>query len=224
MGPTSAPESEARDDGRPRGRKQKKLDTSCPGSPLTAVIETPACRSLTSCATMTGLAPRCVFRCFRALERLGDRVTGAAGPFFIAFAIALLSVGIIGFCALTMFPHAWLLLTAISATPVEVVQPTLNYPWITTPICMLIAINLLSHYYYVCTVSPGFVDEPPRRSSRSISWAKKRRTGGGRALTSNTSDHVGVRWSDDVNITKATTSKCRRCGVVRPEVSFLGPQ
>ena len=30
---------------------------------------------------------------------------------------------------------------------------------------------------------------------------------------------VGVKWSDDVVVTKALVTKCRKCGVMRPEVS-----
>ena len=42
--------------------------------------------------------PRVVFRCFKALERFGDRVTGAAGPVFVALAVVLLSLGVFCFC------------------------------------------------------------------------------------------------------------------------------
>jgi hypothetical protein len=39
------------------------------------------------------------------LERLGDRITGAAGPFFVAFAIILISLGTVCFCQLFhLFP------------------------------------------------------------------------------------------------------------------------
>jgi palmitoyltransferase len=41
----------------------------------------------------------CVFRCFRAVERIGDRVTGAAGPFFVALAVGLIGTGAVCFCA-----------------------------------------------------------------------------------------------------------------------------
>ena len=39
-----------------------------------------------------------VFRCFKWLERLGDRVTGAAGPLFVFLAVVLLSTGTVAFC------------------------------------------------------------------------------------------------------------------------------
>ncbi|KAI0787365.1 DHHC palmitoyltransferase-domain-containing protein [Fomes fomentarius] len=138
--------------------------------------------------------PRCctrtVFRCFKWLERVGDRITGAAGPFFVAFAVILLTVGTLCFF--------------------EVVQPSLPYPWLTTPICVVIALNLLGHYYYVCTIPPGFVNDPPRIAGSGLLWAKKRRAAKHRALT-------GVRWSDDVHVTRAETTRCKRCGDMRPE-------
>lgn len=39
-----------------------------------------------------------VFRCFRAVERLGDKLTGAAGPLFVTLGVILLSVGATCFC------------------------------------------------------------------------------------------------------------------------------
>ncbi|KIJ60372.1 glycosyltransferase family 2 protein [Hydnomerulius pinastri MD-312] len=38
-----------------------------------------------------------VFRCFKWLERAGDRVTGAAGPYFVGLAVILISLGTISF-------------------------------------------------------------------------------------------------------------------------------
>ncbi|GLB40770.1 putative DHHC palmitoyltransferase family protein [Lyophyllum shimeji] len=117
---------------------------------------------LTSCS-------RTVFRCFKALERAGDRLTGAAGPFFVGLAVVLISTGAICFF--------------------DVIAPSLPYPLITLPLCLLIALNLFTHYFYVCTVRPGFVDEPPAEPGRSILWARRSRLAKGRALTG------GVRWS-----------------------------
>lgn len=98
---------------------------------------------------------------------------------------------------------------------VDIIQPTLSIPWLTTPICVLIAFNLVMHYYYVCTVAPGFVDDPIREPGRGIMWAKKRTLKGSKALT-------GVRWTHEegIKITKALTTKCRKCGQIKPEVSF----
>ncbi|KAI0819261.1 DHHC palmitoyltransferase-domain-containing protein [Trametes gibbosa] len=137
-----------------------------------------------------------VFRCFKCLERAGDRLTGAAGPVFVTLAVVLLSVGV--FCFF------------------EVIQPTLPLPWVTTPVCLLIALNLFAHYYYVCTISPGFVNDPPREAGAGLLWARKRQAGRGRQLP-------GVQWSEDVQVTRATTSKCRKCGEMRPEVCCSAP-
>lgn len=99
---------------------------------------------------------------------------------------------------------------------VDIIQPTLSIPWLTTPICALIAFNLLMHYYYVCTVHPGYVDDPIRESGHGIMWAKKRGLKRNKALT-------GVRWSHEegIRITKALTTKCRKCGQIKPEASPL---
>ncbi|KAJ3567662.1 hypothetical protein NP233_g6217 [Leucocoprinus birnbaumii] len=95
-----------------------------------------------------------VFRCFRALERFGDRITGAAGPYFVALAVILTGTGTVCFF--------------------DVIAPSLNYRFITIPICLLIAINLHAHYYFVCTVRPGFVDEPPASAGRGMLWLRRR--------------------------------------------------
>lgn len=96
-------------------------------------------------------------------------------------------------------------------TAVEVIQPSLPVPWLTTPICALAALNLFMHYYYVCTVTPGFVTDPPRQQGSGILWASRRLVD--MHLT-------GVRWSDDVRITEAAKTRCQRCREMRPEVRF----
>ncbi|KAF9444856.1 zf-DHHC-domain-containing protein [Macrolepiota fuliginosa MF-IS2] len=134
-----------------------------------------------------------VFRCFRALERLGDRITGAAGPYFVALAIILTSTGTVCFF--------------------DVIAPGLNYRLVTLPICILIALNLHMHYYYVCTVRPGFVEEPPKLQGHGLLWAKrraKRRGGDGGVLT------APVRVNG-ARVTVAEIMKCRKCGQQRPE-------
>jgi len=131
-----------------------------------------------------------VFRCFKWVERAGDALTGAAGPVFIFLAVVLLSVGAVCFF--------------------DVIMPSLRWPLLTTPLCLLIALNLFTHYYYACTIPPGFVDELPHLQNSGWRWAKKREMAQKKALT-------GVRWSDDLNVTKATVTKCRKCGELRPE-------
>ncbi|KAJ7253530.1 DHHC palmitoyltransferase-domain-containing protein [Mycena rebaudengoi] len=132
---------------------------------------------------------RTVFRCFKTLERLGDRITGAAGPYFVAFAVILVGLGTVCFF--------------------DVIMPSLRWPLITGPICVLIALNLHMHYFYVVTIPPGWVEDPPRDSKASILWATKKSPAKG-ALT-------GVRWSSELVITRAAVTKCRKCGQVKPE-------
>jgi hypothetical protein len=94
---------------------------------------------------------------------------------------------------------------------VNVILPTLPWPWLSTLPCFLIIINLFTHYYFACTVSPGFAGEPPQRLGRSLIWAKKRRA----YSISRTS---GVHWSSHLNITPASTTTCPKCGETKPEV------
>lgn len=44
---------------------------------------------------------RHVFRCFKGVERIGDRITGAAGPYFVGLAVILISLGTLNFCKYT---------------------------------------------------------------------------------------------------------------------------
>lgn len=71
------------------------------------------------------------------------------------------------------------------------------------------------HYYYVCTVPPGFVDDPPAEAGHGIMWAKKRPV-----EVANSRPLTGVRWSEQgrLRITRAATTNCRKCGQVKPEV------
>jgi hypothetical protein len=96
-----------------------------------------------------------------------------------------------------------------------VVQPGLPLPWLSSPPCMLIAVNLFMHYYYVCTVRPGYIDEPPRYPGTSFLWASPSRPR--RQLTTS-----GVRWSSpELEIVRANITRCKRCGEMRPEVSCI---
>ncbi|KAI0300409.1 zf-DHHC-domain-containing protein [Russula brevipes] len=139
---------------------------------------------------MPGSCTRFVFTCFKRVERCGDRLTGAAGPYFVAFATLLFVAGALCF--------------------LDVILPTIPWPWLTAPPCLLIIMNLFAHYYFVCTVSPGFADDPPQRAGQGFIWARKRRTHSG-ALTN------GVYWSSHLNITPASTTKCPKCGGSKPE-------
>ena len=97
---------------------------------------------------------------------------------------------------------------------VDVIAPTLSFPIVTIPICILIAFNLLMHYFYVVTVKPGFLEDSPREHGSSIFWAKKgNRKGKQKTLTG------GVRWtSRGVKVTPASYTRCSKCVKLRPEV------
>ena len=41
---------------------------------------------------------RQVFACFKSIEKLGERLVGAVGPYFVAAALSLISVGAVCFC------------------------------------------------------------------------------------------------------------------------------
>ena len=103
---------------------------------------------------------------------------------------------------------------------VEIIQPSLPFPWLTTPICVLIALNLFGHYYYVCTVQPGFVNDltHAHEPGTGVLWARRRVDAGAR-----TRPLTGVRWTEEegMPVTRAAMSKCKRCGEMRPEVSVL---
>jgi palmitoyltransferase len=88
---------------------------------------------------------------------------------------------------------------------VDVVAPTLCWPWLSLPACSLIALNLFAHYFYVITVSPGFVDEASLPVDTRWQWTRPKL-------------EVGTvrRWK--VDILKAGETTCRRCERTRPEV------
>ena len=80
---------------------------------LTCYLERSSGRSVNVCTTSTTiywqplgrsvtfktmLCSRSVFRCFKKLERWGNIVTGAAGPYFVGLAVILISLGTICFC------------------------------------------------------------------------------------------------------------------------------
>jgi hypothetical protein len=48
-------------------------------------------------AIMPGTRPRFIFACFKRIERCGDWLTGAAGPFFVAAATLLFVLGTLSF-------------------------------------------------------------------------------------------------------------------------------
>ncbi|KAF8150156.1 DHHC palmitoyltransferase-domain-containing protein [Crassisporium funariophilum] len=134
-----------------------------------------------------------VFRCFKTLERWGNKITGAAGPYFVGLAVILITLGTVCFF--------------------DVIAPSLSFRIITIPICIVIALNLHMHYYYAITVRPGFLEDPAREHGSSFLWAQKgKEKGKQRELTG------GVKWtSKGSKITPATTTKCLKCRSLRPE-------
>ncbi|KAI0036456.1 zf-DHHC-domain-containing protein [Vararia minispora EC-137] len=136
---------------------------------------------------MPSALPRCVFTCFRSIERWADRLTGFAGPYFVGLATILFTLGTLCF--------------------LEIVLPSLPYPFFTAPPCFLILLNLFSHYYYACTVPPGFVGNAPTTQGLGWRWASARKDKHKR----------GVSWSEELNITPARLSMCSKCKVTRPE-------
>ncbi|KZV78771.1 hypothetical protein EXIGLDRAFT_504343 [Exidia glandulosa HHB12029] len=136
-----------------------------------------------------------VFRCFKGIERCADRVTGAAGPVLVTLAVALLSLG--AFCFF------------------NVIEPTLPFRILMTPICILIAVNMFAHYHFACTVSPGFTQGPVAAGARGTPqgdmmptetgwlWAPRRR--------------LQREWDARPELTPARVTMCRRCGGRKPE-------
>ncbi|KIL64061.1 hypothetical protein M378DRAFT_78934 [Amanita muscaria Koide BX008] len=128
------------------------------------------------------LCARTVFRCFRAVEHFADRLTGAAGPYFVGLAVVLITAG-----ALCFF---------------TVILPSLPFSLLTVPICFLIAANLYLHYLWVCTMPPGFADEPENPPDRTVAgwlWGKRR----GRM--------------QNTTISPAYVGNCAKCGSDKPE-------
>ncbi|QRV91259.1 DHHC palmitoyltransferase [Ceratobasidium sp. AG-Ba] len=132
-----------------------------------------------------------VVKCFKCMERAADKLTGIAGPFFVGFACLLMGSGVLIFF--------------------EVIAPGLPYPFINVPICLLIASNLLAHYYYVCTVHPGRPEDglgtgeghgwkwAPKRGGKNVKWSPIALTG---------TNHVGH---------ELTAPRCSKCQSLKPE-------
>jgi palmitoyltransferase len=97
-----------------------------------------------------------------------------------------------------------------------VIAPNLRWPLLTVPLCILAATNLIAHYYFVCTVRPGFADDVSARPAEGMLWAAP--------LEQSPSRSSGVHWTENVRVTKAHMTRCKRCGVIRPEVSKLSHQ
>ncbi|PVF99740.1 zf-DHHC-domain-containing protein [Serendipita vermifera] len=138
---------------------------------------------------------RQVFRCFKCVERSAERLTGAVGPLFIGIAIVLISTGIFTFF--------------------DVIAPTLRFRLLSTPICALIALNTVAHYYWAITIPPGFADEDfsitgQRRHPHQSRWS--------RWLTAPTySRSRGSDYIPGLELETGRVGKCMKCGSVKPE-------
>lgn len=164
------------------------------------------------------ICSKTVFRCFKTLERWGDKITGAAGRYFVILAVCLTTLGTVVFCELQLsFITPPEFRPLINCALVDVIMPNLRYPILTGPFCVLIAANLHMHYYYVCTVPPGFVDAPlhEQEYGPAFLWAKTR---DGRRRPMGWGLEGGGELGG-LEITPAAVTSCRKCGETKPEVS-----
>ncbi|KIY50472.1 hypothetical protein FISHEDRAFT_64693 [Fistulina hepatica ATCC 64428] len=122
-----------------------------------------------------------VFRCFRTFERLGDKITGYAGPWFVALANCLI------LCGLACF--------------FDVIAPTMRYPLLSIPACLILIINMVGHYFWVVMIPPGFVDV---QFEHKYKWFYARRKDSSRVVR-------------HFQLTPAARNTCRKCGRSRPE-------
>lgn len=99
---------------------------------------------------------------------------------------------------------------------VEVIAPSLPLRIVTTPLCLLIACNILAHYYWACTIPPGFADEHMRlsgtRSRPEAAW----RTYLIAPERSHQADN-GTQWTQN-DLLEGSPSTCGKCGNIKPEV------
>lgn len=150
---------------------------SCPcNSPQIVVGHAPP----TQHPVMLEWATRRVFYCFRSFEALFDRLTGRAGPFFVLFCTALLSLGVLTYCeacleqadgSKTLLSQRTDQFTIHDHTipPVDAFYPRLFWSqgcsWTTTTMGTLWSVYLITgfafHYYKSVTVLPGSPADPP---------------------------------------------------------------
>lgn len=91
--------------------------------------------------------------CFKAVEGAADRLTGAAGPVFMAICWVLIAVG--GF----------------SFTDVILLRRPLSFSHILLgPLSVLILSNLYSQYYYATVIPPGNPENILREVEKEAAW------------------------------------------------------
>src|SRR5258708_2544994 len=102
---------------------------------------------------------------------------------------------------------------------VDVIAPSLPLRIVTTPLCMLVACNILAHYYWACTIPPGFADEHMRlsgtRGRPEAAWRTyliaPERSG---------QPDSGVQWTRN-DLLEGSPGRCNKCGGVKPEVRIF---
>jgi palmitoyltransferase len=102
---------------------------------------------------------------------------------------------------------------------VDVIAPSLPLRIVTTPLCALVACNILAHYYWVCTIPPGFADEHTRlsgaRSRPEATWRMS-------LIAPERSGQLdsGVQWTQN-DLLEGRPSTCGKCGSIKPEVRIF---
>jgi palmitoyltransferase len=83
--------------------------------------------------------------------------------------------------------------------------------------CLLVTLNLYMHYFYAVTISPGFLDDPPRDPVNSFLWARKPKLEKGEG----TKIREASQSKNGVTIIPASMAQCKKCNKMRPEVSLV---
>jgi hypothetical protein len=99
---------------------------------------------------------------------------------------------------------------------VDVIAPKLPLRIITTPLCGLVACNILAHYYWACTIPPGFPDEHAR-----LSGTRSRPEAAWRAYflapERSRDPNGGAQWTQD-DLLEWRPNRCKKCSSLKPEV------
>ncbi|THV00091.1 hypothetical protein K435DRAFT_776745 [Dendrothele bispora CBS 962.96] len=162
----------------------------------------PAILSILSWRRSSG--PSSTFRYLWSRTADSSAVTGAAGHFFITLVAVLISTETVCFF--------------------DVIYPTLPFKLLTTPICILIVLNMFTHYYLVCAIPPGFVDaegpQPPKTFPKRLLWASPKRSTDDyvyRALSPLENGFREDEGTGRLNVKRAEIIKCRKCVQMRPK-------
>jgi hypothetical protein len=99
---------------------------------------------------------------------------------------------------------------------VDVIAPTLRLRIITTPICAVIALNMVANYYWAIKVPPGFADEDvslsgQRRYAQNSRWPKW-------TIAPTRAPRHGPDFMHNHELEVGRIGKCTKCGSMKPEV------